>query len=231
MKKPTFLIISLIALSLFSCAPQHQDELSSEPSPLVEPIDAQTETPRDANNIQTNTDALAEFNYVDPQRIVPTIPLKNALTYFKAKSSAIKNKNYVTVIDMTQHSSKKRMYVIDMRTGAVATYTTSHGKGSDTNNDGYAERFSNTPGSNMTSLGFYITGVTYQGSNGLSLRMHGQESTNSNAYSRAIVMHGADYVTATRAGRSWGCPAIERRYVNTLIPALKGGTLMYIYKK
>ncbi len=227
-KRNLLLLLSVIALGTFSCAPQHQEELNSEPLALVEPIEIQTETPAELDTKNTH---LAEFNYVDPNRLVPTVPLTKALTYFKANKSKIANKNYMTVIDMSQHSSKKRMYVINMRTGSVATYQTSHGKGSDTNNDGYAERFSNTPGSNATSLGFYLTGPTYYGSNGLSLRMHGLESTNSNAYSRAVVMHGADYVKPGWTGRSWGCPAIERKYVNTLIPSLKGGTLMYIYKK
>ena len=122
------------------------------------------------------------------------------------------------------------MYVIDMVSGAVTAYFAAHGKGSDSNNDGFAEKFSNTEGSLMTSLGFYLTDVTYQGSNGLSLRLRGLQSTNSNAYSRAIVMHGADYVNSSSVGRSWGCPAIERKYVNTLIPALKGKSLLYIYK-
>lgn len=231
MKKHILLLsLTLVAFGTFSCAPQQhtQDEMSSEPSPLVEPIETQTETPKDQAAPQAST--LAEFDYVDPQHIVPTTPLAKALTYFKANSAKIINKNYITVIDMSQFSGKKRMYVINMKTGAVATYLTAHGKGSDSNNDGYAEKFSNTPGSNATSLGFYLTGVTYQGSNGLSLRMHGQESTNSNAYARAIVMHGADYVNPSWTGRSWGCPAIERKYVNTLIPSLKGGSLMYIYK-
>jgi hypothetical protein len=140
------------------------------------------------------------------------------------------NQKYLTIVDMTQKSNKKRMYVIDMASGSVSTYLAAHGKNSDANNDGFAEKFSNTEGSLMTSLGFYLTDVTYQGSNGLSLRLRGLQSTNSNAYSRAIVMHGADYVNSSSVGRSWGCPAIERKYVNTLIPALKGKSLLYIYK-
>lgn len=230
MKKNLLITLAIAVMATMSCAPQQQDELASEPSALVSPIDTQTETPVE-DSIITPEAANSEFGHLDPQHIVPTTPLTQALTYFKANKTKIKNQNYLTIIDMTQKSSKKRMYVINMKTGAVATYLAAHGKGSDTNNDGYAEKFSNTPGSNMSSLGFYLTGVTYQGAHGLSLRLHGLQSTNSNAYSRAIVMHGADYVNPSHTGRSWGCPAVEMKYRSTLFPALKNSSLLYIYKK
>jgi L,D-transpeptidase catalytic domain len=172
-----------------------------------------------------------EYNYLDPKKIIPTEPLIQAVRFYKSYLANIKNQNLMTIIDMTQHSSKKRMYVIDMKTGLVSTYLAAHGKNSDSNNDGYADKFSNTDGSLMTSLGFYLTGETYSGSNGLSLRLMGLQKTNSNAMSRYIVMHGADYVTPSHVGRSYGCPAIEEKYVKTLIPALKSKSLLYIYKK
>lgn len=177
------------------------------------------------------TAGLESYDYLDPQHIVPTVPLENAVRFFDANKGRISNQNYITVIDMSQHSDSKRMYLINMKTGAVQTYLVAHGKGSDTNDDGYAERFSDTEGSLMTSLGFYTTGSTYQGSNGLSLILNGLESTNAHAKERAIVMHGADYVNPSHTGRSWGCPAIEKKYVATLIPQLKNGSLLYIWKK
>ena len=172
-----------------------------------------------------------EFGYIDPQRIVPTEPLKKALQYFKANQAKILNQKYITVIDMTQHSSKKRMYVINMQTGAVVPYLVAHGKNSDKNNDGYADSFSNVDGSLMTSLGFYLTDNTYNGKYGLALKLRGQESTNSNAYARAIVMHGAAYVNPSRVGRSFGCPAVEEKYSVLLSNQLKGKSLLYIWKK
>lgn len=234
MKKYLVLIaLTIVSMSTMSCAPhqqpQQQDELASEPLAATSPIETQTETPVTGDlHAAAN---LSEYDYLDPQHIVPTTPLTQALTYFKANAAKIKNQNYITVIDMSQNSSKKRMYVINMKTGAVNTYLVAHGKGSDTNNDGIAEKFSNSPGSNATSLGFYLTGVTYSGSHGLSLRLHGLQSTNSNAYSRAVVMHGADYVNPSHTGRSWGCPAVEMKYRSVLFPVLKDSSLLYIYKK
>jgi hypothetical protein len=224
--KKIILLLTVVIMSA-SCAKQFDDP-TTEASTLVGEPETQT-----ANEVTPGTQQAAaptEYNYVDPKRIVPTVPLAQAINYFKANKAKISNQKYITIVDMTQKSNKKRMYVIDMVSGSVAAYFAAHGKGSDSNNDGYAEKFSNTEGSLMTSLGFYLTDVTYQGSNGLSLRLRGLQSTNSNAYSRAIVMHGADYVNPSSVGRSWGCPAIERKYVNTLIPALKGKSLLYIYK-
>lgn len=227
--KNIILLLTVIIMSA-SCAKQIEqfDDPTTEASTLVGEPETQTAT--EVASEAQQAAAPTDYNYVDPQHIVPTVPLTQAINYFKANKSKIANQKYITVIDMTQKSNKKRMYVIDMVTGSVATYYTAHGKGSDSNNDGYAEKFSNTEGSLMTSLGFYLTDVPYQGSNGLSLRLRGLQSTNSNAYARAIVIHGADYVNPSSVGRSWGCPAIERKYVNTLIPALKGKSLLYIYK-
>jgi hypothetical protein len=176
-------------------------------------------------------DNLSEYNYIDPLHIVPTEPLTQALRYFKSNKPSILNQSYITIADMTQKSSKKRLFLVNMKTGSVNTFLVAHGKNSDLNDDGYADAFSNQQGSNMTSLGFYLTGETYSGKHGLSLKLYGLQSTNSNAYARAVVMHGADYVNPSHTGRSFGCPAIEMKYISTLIPALKGKSLLYIYKK
>jgi L,D-transpeptidase catalytic domain len=226
--KKIILLLSFVMMAA-SCAPEAQlEETTTEAATLVGEPETQTSN-EDVLEVKLE-DSLSEYNYVDPQHIVPTTPLSQALKYFKANKAAILNQKYITIIDMTQKSNKKRMYVIDMKSGVATAYLAAHGKNSDKNNDGYADTFSNTEGSLMSSLGFYLTGVTYQGSNGLSLRLHGLQSTNSNAYRRAIVVHGADYVNPSSVGRSWGCPAIERKYVNTLMPALKGKSLLYVYK-
>lgn len=87
----------------------------------------------------------------------------------------------------------------------------------------YADKFSNTPNSNQSSLGFYVTGSTYIGKHGTSLKLHGVEKgINNNAESRAIVMHAADYVSETfikkvgRPGRSFGCPAIPTDVISLM---------------
>lgn len=174
---------------------------------------------------------LSKYSYVDPKGEVPAKPLAKALAYYDLYYNKITNKNYVTVIDFTQKSTNKRMYVINMKTGKVTRYLTSHGKGSDPNHTGMATRFSNTPNSNMSSLGMYVTGSEYQGKYGRSMRLHGLEKTNDKAYQRAIVVHPAWYVDAKYSpiGRSLGCPAVEHKYINTVVEQLKGGSVYYIW--
>jgi hypothetical protein len=82
----------------------------------------------------------------------------------------------------------------------------------------------------MTSLGAYLTGETYHGKHGLSLRLHGLDASNDKALERAIVIHGADYVAPGRKlGRSWGCPALERRLAGDVIEKIKDGTFLYVH--
>lgn len=169
-----------------------------------------------------------KYAHLDPENIVPKARLATALKYFDANKSKIKNKEFIGVIDFSQHSSKERFYVINMITGDVETFQVAHGKGSDPDFDGYATKFSNIPDSNMSSQGIYLTGSTYEGSHGYSLYLDGMSSTNSNARSRAIVIHPADYVVpGQKAGRSWGCPALDPRESQHVIDELKNGAVIY----
>lgn len=151
-----------------------------------------------------------------------------AVDYYARNQRSFANPRYVTVIDMSKHSSKKRWFLFDLQLVKVESYLTSHGTNSDKNNDGYADSFSNVSGSKQSSLGFYKTAETYTGSNGHSLKLDGLSSTNSNARARAIVAHPASYVDESipRAGRSWGCPALDPKYARSVIDRIKGGSLM-----
>ncbi len=172
---------------------------------------------------------LAKYSYLDPQNVVPTRLLKSAILYFEANKDNFANQNYISVIDFSRHSSRARLFIVDMRNGSVWPLHTSHGKGSDSNHDGLAESFGNKSGSGKSSLGFYRTAETYPGKHGYSLRLDGLSSTNSNARARAIVIHAADYVVESnvKLGRSLGCPAITPVYSTKVINKLKQGSLIY----
>lgn len=231
-------------LGLAACAGNSEDLSSTETlqddatQEQVFDSTAQTENPEAANMVEENAVAtstksaiLKEYDYVDPNRAINTDALAKALIYFDSNKSKIKNKNYVTVIDFGAKSTKARFHIIDMKTGKVWSIHVAHGKGSDSNHDGYAEKFSNKSGSKASSLGYYLTGSTYNGSNGLSLRLDGLSSTNSNARGRAVVIHGASYVKEKSViqGRSWGCPAVASSLKTKVINMLKNGTLIYAY--
>lgn len=169
-----------------------------------------------------------KYSHLDPDKIVPPNHLKSALSFYEANQKIIKNKRYIVVIDFKQHNSKERFYLIDMEDGRVDTYLTAHGKNSDPDFDGYATKFSNTPDSLMTSLGFYLTAETYYGEHDYSLRLDGLSTTNSNVRARAIVIHGASYVrNIPLIGRSFGCPALDESHSTTVIDMIKNGALIF----
>ncbi len=148
-------------------------------------------------------------------------------------SGEVSNSRYLTVIDFSQSGRQKRFYLIDMHDQALVMNTfVSHGKNSGLDR---ADKFSNTINSEQSSLGFYVTGPTYTGKHGLSLRLEGQEeSINSNAMARGIVVHGAAYVNAGRVnsafmGRSQGCPALPEAEYTDAINYIKNGSVMFIY--
>lgn len=154
--------------------------------------------------------------------------------YLLKKTNKLSNEDYLTIIDFSKHSSENRFYLIDMRSFSLVHKTyCSHGKNT---GGAYATKFSNLEGSNQTSLGFYITGETYKGKFDLGLRLDGLEYSNSRARSRGVVMHGANYATASFLnrnnnvlGRSFGCPAVPKDEADFLINTIKNGSLMYIY--
>ncbi|ADF51309.1 MAG: hypothetical protein CMP13_03470 [Zunongwangia sp.] len=155
--------------------------------------------------------------------------------YYKLEDEGkVKNK-ILTIIDFDLSSKKKRFWVLDMEHQEVIFNTyTSHGKNSGWE---FAKTFSNAVNSHKSSLGFYVTGETYYGKNGLSLFIDGMEKNfNSNARKRYVVIHGSDYVTEKfidsrgRAGRSYGCPAIPRLISKEIINTIKGKSVVYINK-
>jgi len=140
----------------------------------------------------------------------------------------------LTVIDYGLPSTVRRLWVFDLASHRVLFHTlVAHGRNSGAD---LAESFSNDEGSLMSSLGSFVTGETYVGRNGYSLRLRGMEpGLNDRAEARTIVMHGAAYVSEDfirrvgRLGRSHGCPAVSRRVAGPLIDRLKGCTLLYVW--
>jgi hypothetical protein len=143
------------------------------------------------------------------------------------------NTQYLTIVDLSQSSRKKRFYLLDLENNKLALNTfVAHGKNSGVDK---AVKFSNTPESEASSLGFYVTKDTYSGKHGLSLKLSGlEDGFNDNAESRAIVVHGANYVNPARVnsaymGRSQGCPALPEAVAPKVIKMIKGGSAIFVY--
>ena len=156
--------------------------------------------------------------------------LQEAMAARADAMSEIKNDRFFSVIDYRAPSNVPRYFLVDTADMSAEVFLVAHGRGSDPDHDGIADRFSNIEGSKMTSLGAYVTGKTYYGAHGLSLKLKGLSPQNSRAEERLIVIHGADYVHADRAvlGRSWGCPALARDDAERVIPLIKGGSFLYV---
>ncbi|HSU17308.1 murein L,D-transpeptidase catalytic domain family protein [Longimicrobium sp.] len=173
--------------------------------------------------------AATPFAHLDPDRVVPQNLLAEALAFFQAHKEKFSNTGHISVLDYSLRSSEPRFHVIDMQTGQVQSFRMANGVGSEPAHDGFAHKFSNVPGSNMSSLGFVRTAETYQGKHGFSLRLDGLSDTNSKMRTRAVVVHGADYVhdKPVIQGRSNGCPALPMDQRTKVINLIKEGSLMY----
>ena len=140
----------------------------------------------------------------------------------------------LTLIDYSLPSTEPRLWVLDLTSGeTLFVELVAHGKNT---GDNLATRFSDTLESHQSSLGLFVAGDSYVGSNGYSLRLDGLEpGFNGRARERAIVMHGAPYVDGAaaskqgRLGRSWGCPAVREAVARNIIDIVRGGGVIFSY--
>jgi hypothetical protein len=161
---------------------------------------------------------------------------KAIIGYYNLKSNfkVSSDKQILSIVDFSKPSSKKRLWIVDLGSKKLLYHTlVAHGRGS---GGLMATNFSNTAESHQSSLGFYVTDDTYFGKHGLSLRLNGlDKGSNTNALSRAIVVHGADYVSERFVnqngylGRSHGCPALPVELTSEIIKTIKGKTALFIY--
>ncbi|WP_439882361.1 murein L,D-transpeptidase catalytic domain family protein [Pontibacter sp. MBLB2868] len=153
---------------------------------------------------------------------------------FLLRKQGVPTKPILTVVDFTKPSRDKRMWIIDLKEQKLLFNTlVAHGRNT---GEDKATKFSNKPNSYMSSIGFYLTDATYYGKHGLSLRLSGMDGKyNSNAMSRAIVVHGAEYVSESfvkqygRLGRSLGCPSVPLEISKDVIETIKNKTVIYVH--
>lgn len=172
---------------------------------------------------------LKKYEYLDQDKQIPEDLLKQAILYYDANRINIPNKNFIGIVDFAAHSSLKRFFILNMASGDVWPVHVAHGAGSDENNNGLLNTFSNIEGSKQTSRGYSLTAEVYYGKYGRSLRLDGLSATNSKMRVRAVVLHGANYVQDKyiQQGRSWGCLAVPMPYKERIIDLLANGALIY----
>ena len=127
---------------------------------------------------------------------------------------------YAMLLDFALHSGSKRFFVVQLNTGKIIKAgLVTHGSSPTAMQDG-ERQYSNANGSLCTSLGKYKIGVHYQGTYGLAYKLHGLDTSNNHAFSRAVVLHSHSCVPDTETPQaicqSWGCPTVSPDFLTTI---------------
>ena len=225
-------IVYLISTS-FYLAPKTADNTRNTKSTYK--IETITESKK-TNNVSSSEELYNSILFDTDHKLNFDVFSKALLGFENLKKAGKLNEDahLLTICDFSMSSNTKRLWVIDMVEKKVLFNSlVAHGKNT---GEEFATNFSNTESSLQSSMGFYITESTYNGDNGYSLKLLGMDKGfNDAAYKRAVVMHGADYVSEEfaamhkRIGRSWGCPAIPRDLTEPIINTIKGKNCLFIY--
>lgn len=229
----TLVLVYLLSTSFYTSKAVKEDAIKKE---KIELISLSPSEKTKSTRIAT-TDELYKSIIFDAESSLSFDVFDKAYQGFQNLKKAGKledNAHLLSICDFSLSSNKKRLWVIDLNEKKVLFNSlVAHGKGT---GEEFATAFSNIESSHQSSLGFYVTETTYNGSNGYSLKLIGMDKGyNDAAMQRAIVMHGADYVSEDfiksekRLGRSWGCPAVPRTLAEPIINTIKDKTLLFIY--
>ena len=168
---------------------------------------------------------------IDPV-IDPRI-VARARAAFDRHRASLDHIDTVGIVDFAKASAEPRFFLLDTNSGRVSRHLVAHGRGSDPEHTGFLQRFSNQPGSEASSNGAYVTGDFYSSHFGRAMRVKGLDMSNSNAESRAIVVHSAWYAepnvlaSTGRLGRSEGCFAMSHSSLEEVLARLGPGRFLY----
>jgi len=155
------------------------------------------------------------------------------------KQFAIENgysTKYSFLINMGLPSGKNRFFIYDLRKDSVVhSGLVAHGSC----RSGFLDDpiFSNVPECGCSSVGKYRVGYLYEGQFGKAFKLHGLDSSNSNAFKRTIVLHAYDCVPNEETYpkpicNSLGCPMVSYRFLDAttaIIENSKKPILLLIY--
>lgn len=227
----SILAISLSIVSSFVLLTAKATEPNKRNAPTLEHTGAAVD-----NTAQYLKGLYQQIDFGKGEQLDELVFQKAMTGYLNLKAAGKLNgrKEVITVADFSKSSTENRLWVIDLKAKKVLYNTyVAHGQGS---GNEYATQFSNVDNTHASSMGFFVTGGTYNGKHGNSLRLNGMDKGyNDAALRRAIVMHAADYVNdgiikgQGRLGRSWGCPAVAPELAQPIINKIKDGTCLFIY--
>lgn len=216
-----FSLIAFVLLTSFSNVP-NKNLATSFPVESVKPT---------VSRVVSVYNELSSNSFTSPSFESFSIALEG---FYKLKRNGQVTKDILTLIDFSMSSNSKRLWVIDLTTNKVLFNSlVAHGKNT---GEEFASYFSNKAESFQSSLGFYATAEVYNGKHGMSLKLDGlQKGLNDKARERAVVVHGADYVSESfiknhkRLGRSQGCPALPVELNEKIINVIKDKSCLFIY--
>lgn len=230
------IFLSLLTVLFLTTSFYKTEELERKETPSITNVTNDPPVAEEAASSGSSADIYNGLDFTNVSVLNNEVFDKAYLGFTNLKKEGKLNQatSLITICDFSLSSTEKRLWVIDVEQKKVVFNTlVAHGKNT---GEEFAENFSNTESSLQSSLGFYITETTYNGSNGYSLKLLGMDlGYNDAALQRAIVMHGADYVSEDfisnqkRLGRSWGCPAVPRALAKPIIDAIKAETMLFIY--
>lgn len=141
----------------------------------------------------------------------------------KINNYAIQNElstEYCFLVDMSLPSGRNRFFIYDMKKNTIINSgLVSHGSCNETFLA--RPRFSNDTKSGCSSLGKFKVGEFYKGKYGNSFRLYGLDDCNSNAYKRAVVIHGYDCVPDKEIYprvlcNSFGCVMVSYKFFDNI---------------
>ena len=142
--------------------------------------------------------------------------LGRARAAFDRHRHSLRHTDTVGIVDYSRLSREPRFYLFNTGSGQVTSHLVAHGRGSDPDHRGFLDY--------------------YHGKYGRSLRLSGLDASNSNAESRAIVVHSAWYAEPEqiaahgKLGRSEGCFALSYNSLQQTLARLGPGRLLYADK-
>ena len=173
---------------------------------------------------------------LDPRGHVRKELMERAMAALDVHHQKIPLRDRMYLVDFKKYSGEERLYEVDLVAGEVKVLRTCHGRGSDPSHTGYAQRFSNTPDSNMSSVGAYATaGAGWGAQQGPNVLLDGLEYSNDKARERAIIIHGADYADPDflaregKLGRSYGCFSVAHTDLPELRERMGEGRLLFAW--
>ncbi len=158
----------------------------------------------------------------------------------KINNYAIQNDlstEYCFLVDMSLPSGRNRFFIFDLKKDMIINSgLVSHGSCNET----FLARpkFSNESKSGCSSLGKFKVGEFYTGKYGRSFRLYGLDNCNSNAYKRAVVIHGYDCVPDEEIYpkvlcNSLGCVMVSHKFfdnISGLIRKSEKPIVLWVYQ-